>query len=170
MKAPDHDMDDLLMRVTDGRLDELTPEQVAALEAHLSATPAAAERLANVLPAPDPRLILPESLPSEVDWNELWERIDTATAARQPAPRAISRVLRLWPPLVAAAACLLLAVLWRTTLSPAESPWEIRLSDDVVVHELEVFGDASAFVAYSGDESGTAVIWVFGEDEDQQGA
>lgn len=169
MTTPTENFDELLDRVSAGQLDALTPEQVAALEAHLNATPAAAQRLAGVVPAPDPRLTSAPS-PSEADWDRVWERVDWAEAAPLPARPALGRVFRLWRPLAAAAACLLLVVVWRTMLSPAVPSWELRLSDDVVVHELEVFEDASAFVAYADDESGTAVIWVFEEDEDEQGA
>jgi hypothetical protein len=170
MTTPTENFDELLDRVRAGRLDDLTTEQVAALEAHLNGTPAAAGRLADVMPVPDPRLTAAAPLPSAADWDNVWERIDSGKARRLPARHALGRVFRLWQPLAAAAACLLLLVVWRTMLSPAEPPWQLRLSDEVVVHELEVSGDASAFVAYADDGSGTAVIWVFEEDESEQGA
>ncbi len=170
MTTPTENFDELLDRVSAGQLDALTPEQVTALEAHLNATPAAAERLADVTPAPDPLLTSAVQAPSKADWDNVWERVDSAEAAPLPARPALGRMFRFWQPLAAAAACLLLLVVWRTMLSPAEPSWQLRLSDDVVVHELEVSGDASAFVAYADDESGTAVIWVFEEDEDEQGA
>jgi len=170
MTTPTESFDELLERVSAGQLDDLTPEQVAALEAHLNATPAAAERLVDVMPTPDPQLTSGVPSPSGADWDRVWERIDSVATSRARPPRSLGRVFRLWQPLAAAAACLLLIVVWRTMLSPAEPPWEIQLSDDVVVHELEVFGNASAFVAYADDESGAAVIWVFEEDENEQGA
>lgn len=169
MTKPIDNLDELLARVADGRLDDLTPEQVAALEAHLDATPPAADRLAGVTPTPDPQLTAAPPTPSETEWNGIWQRIDSAIPMRGPTPTVIARVIRLWRPLAAAAACLLLLlVLWR--LAPSTPSWEIHLSNDVVVHELEVFGNSSAFVAYSDDDDGSAMIWVFEEDEDSQGA
>jgi hypothetical protein len=169
MNASSHNPDELLARVADGQLDQLTPEQVAALEAHLNTTPAVADRLADVVPAPDPHLVPASSPPSEAEWDALWERVDSAGSARQ-TPNTIARVLRFWRPLAAVAACLLLVVLWRAVPWASEPSWKMQLSDDVVVHELEVFGDSSAFVAYSDDESGSAVIWIFEGDEQQEGA
>jgi hypothetical protein len=167
MTTPSDNLDELLDRVRAGRLDELTPEQVAALEAHLDATPTAAERLANVIPEPDPHLSAPVSSPTEDQWNAIWERVESAASSPRSPRRPVSRVLRFWSPLAAAAACLLLVVVWRLSAPPA---WEMHLSEHVVVHELEVFGNSSAFVAYSDDDDGSAMIWVFEEDEDNQGA
>ena len=130
MTTPTDNLEELLARVRAGRLDELTPEQVAALEAHLDATPAAAERLANVVPEPDPHLSAAVSPPTEDEWNAVWERVESATSAPQSPRRPLSRVFRLWSPLAAAAACLLLVVVWRLSAPPA---WEIQLSEDVLV-------------------------------------
>jgi hypothetical protein len=170
MTTPIENFDRLLDRVSAGQLDDLTPEEVAALEAHLNTTPAAAQRLADAVPTPDPRLTFAVPSPSDADWDRVWERIHSAEAAPLAPRHAVRRVFRLWQPLAAAAACLLMIIIWRTMLSPAKPSWELRLSDDVVVHELDVSGDASAFVAYADDGSGTAVIWVFEEDENDQGA
>lgn len=167
MTTPSDNLDELLDRVCAGRLDELTPEQVAALEAHLDATPTAAERLANVLPEPDPHLSAAVSSPTEDEWNAVWERIESVTSTTQSPRRPLSRLLRIWSPLLAAAACVLLVVIWRLSAPPA---WKMQLSEDVVVHELEVFGNSTAFVAYSDDDDGSAMIWVFEENGDSQGA
>ncbi len=168
MTAGDN-FDELLDRVAAGRLDDLTPEQVAALEAHLNATPVAAERLADMVPEVDPRLAARVSTPTDAEWDEVWQQVDSAALSREPTARTLGRVIRLWRPLAAAAACLLLLVLWRAAPSPADAAWELQLSDNVIVHELEVFGDSSAFIAYS-DEDGSAVIWVFEENDLQGGA
>ncbi len=161
--------DELLEQVAAGRLHGLTPEQVAALEVHLNATPAAEERLADVVPAADPRLSAIASMPTNADWNRIWQRVDSAAPTRESTARAIGRTIRLWQPLAAAAACLLLMILWRVAPLRTEPAWELQLSGSVVVHELEIFGGDSAFVAYS-DDDGSAVIWVFEEDESQGGA
>jgi len=169
MTTPNDNLDHLLDRVVAGRLDELTPEQIDALEGHLSATPAAERRLADVVPEADPRLSAIAPVPTNADWDKVWQRVDSAAPTRVPTARAIGRTIRLWQPLAAAAACLLLMVLWRVAPLRTQPPWELQLSGDVVVHELEIFGGDSAFVAYS-DDDGSAVIWVFEEDESQGGA
>ena len=50
-------------------------------------------------------------------------------------------------------------LMWRGMTPPEQSAWPIQLSDQVVVHEIEVFGDADAFVEYA-DDGGVAMIWV----------
>jgi hypothetical protein len=169
MTTPMDNLDELLACVAEGRLDDLTPEQVAALEEHLNAMPAAAERLAGIVPAAEPQL-RDTAAPSAAEWNDVWERIESATAPGETRSRVIGRAAWLWRTVTAAAACLLLVVVWRIGASATEPAWEIQLSDHVLVHELEVFGDASSFVAYAEDGSGSAVIWVFEEDQQQPGA
>jgi hypothetical protein len=152
--------DELLDRVAAGRLDGLTPEQVAALEVHLNATPAAEERLADVVPAADPRLSVSTPVPTDAEWEDVWQRVDSARPTRASTARAIRRTIHLWRPLAALAACVALLLVWRWAPLSTGSDWPIALSADVEVLELEVFGDASAFVSYSDDGRGAAVIWV----------
>ena len=159
MTTPNDNLDQLLDRVAAGRLDDLTPEQVAALEAHLNATPAA-EGLADVLPEADPRLSSTASMPTDAEWDEVWQQVDSAAAARGRTARAIRRAIRLWQPLAAVAACVALLLVWRWAPFTSGPEWPIELSADVEVLELEVFGDASAFVSYSDEGQGAAVIWV----------
>jgi hypothetical protein len=170
MTTTSDNFDELLARVAEGRLDDLTPEQVAALAAHLDATPMAAQRLADIVAVTDPRLAGAPPSPPEAEWGRVWQGIDSAAATHASRPRGSTRALRLWQAVTAVAACLLLVVLWRSVNPPTEASWQMRLSDDVVVHEVEVFGDASSFIAYSEDGSGSAVIWVLEEDEQEQGA
>ena len=169
MSEPQHNLDELLARVADGHLDELTPEQVAALAAHLDTEPAEASRLADGVPAADATLNPALPSPSEAEWKHVWDGIESAAPNRATTARTIGHVFHTWRPLVAVAACVALLVLWRLTPARVAS-WELQMSDNVVVHELEVFGDESAFVAYSDDEGGSAVIWVFEEDESPEGA
>lgn len=64
----------------------------------------------------------------------------------------------MWEPVLAAAAVVLLAIVWRVSPGGSAGAWELRLATDVQVEEVEVFGDASSFVSVS--EDGPAVIWV----------
>ena len=170
MTAPNNNVEKLLAQVAAGRLDDLTPEQVAVLEAHLNAAPAASERLASAAPPGDPQPTGAPPSPSETEWNRIWKRIDSAAVTRAPRPTRSMHTVRLWQAVTAVAACLLLVVVWRLASPPTAASWQMRLSNDVVVHEVEVFGDATSFIAYSEDGSGSAVIWVLEEDEQKQGA
>ena len=163
---PGHDnLDELLERVAAGRLDDLTPAQIAALERHLNAVLAAADRLAGVRPPRDPRLEIPVTGPVVDEWDAVWRAIEAGAVAQRL--RTPHRLIRLWQAFAAVAACLALGLLWRATGAGRQGA-AVELSNNVVVHELEVFGDASAYVAYAGDESGRAMIWVL-EPEDGQG-
>jgi hypothetical protein len=169
MTTPDENFDQLLDRVAAGRLDDLTPEQIDALEAHLNATPTAEQRLADVLPEADPRLSVAAPMPTDDEWSEVWQGVESTTRKRESSARAIRRAIRLWQPFAAVAACVALLLVWRWSPLTAAPDWPIALSSDVEVLELEVFGDASAFVSYSDDGQGAAMIWVL-DDSTSEGA
>jgi hypothetical protein len=153
-------LEPLLVSAAAGDLDTLTPEQVAALEAHVNACPSCAARLAGQVPQPDARMTPPVVLPSEEQWDRVWEEIETGTgtAGGHSSP-SVGLLRRLWQPLVAAAACVLLVVVWRSATPMARQPWDLELSNNVVVHEIETFGDVTPLVVYSSDD-GAAVIWM----------
>jgi len=138
----------------------LTPQQVAALEAHLSACSCCATHLARSAPAADVRLIPAVELPSEKGWDRVWEAIDAArqTRARQAWP-ARGVIQRLWRPLLAAAACILMVVMWRSAPMSETQTWELKLSDNVVVHEIETFGDLTSLVVHPAEDDGATVVW-----------
>ena len=161
MTGADDNLDELLEQVTAGQLDDLTPEQVAALEEYLNSTPEAENRFADVSAAVDPSLPVDQTAPSDADWEGVWQNIENSAQAAGPS-RFVRRTLRIWRGLTAVAACLALLIVWRMASGPAEAPWEMQLSDDVEVLELDVYDDGSAFVAYADD--GSAVIWVLDSD------
>lgn len=168
--------DQLLERVAAGRLDELSPEQVAALEAHVNESAAAAARLANLVPQPPAGQFAPVAEPTAAEWERVWRGVEAAevrSAARGAGAVEVRRTvrdrggarrfLRLWEGVAAAAACVLLAVLWRSSQPAAEASWPIQLSQHVEVDSLEVFDDSTAFVVVPDDGSDGAVIWVLEE-------
>ncbi len=169
MKRAEGDkLGELLDRVVAGELDALRPEEVAALDEHLNADPQAGALLAEVLPPVEP-LLRVGGAPTPAEWERVWDGIESADGAgAAPAVRGSHRTLRLmrlWQPLLAAAACLVL-MFTLTGRFTASAPRPIRLSGDVVVNDLEVDDDADALVMYDDDGSGRAIIWVF-EDENQ---
>jgi len=153
-------LDQLLALAAAGDFDALTPQQVAALEAHLNTCSPCAARLARSAPAADVRLTPAVELPSEEGWDRVWEVIEAArqTRVRQAWP-ARGAVQRLWRPLLAAAACILMVVMWRSAPMSETQTWELKLSDNVVVHEIETFGDLTSLVVYPAEDDGATVVW-----------
>ncbi len=171
MNQPHESLDAALRAAAAGRWDALTPDQVDRLECVLNQEPAVAERLAGQKARPEPHLdqVLADldrrAQPTPRAWQDVWRHIEAAaprTAGRRPG--ALSpRVVRLWRPLAAAAACLLLTVFW--TLRPsAPEAWPLQLATNVEINELEVSEDATTFVFATGARNDVQVIWVL---EDQ---
>jgi hypothetical protein len=150
----------LLAAAAAGDFAALTPQQAAVLEAHLNTCSPCAARLARSAPAADAWLIPAVGLPSEEDWDHVWEAIDAATQTRvQQAWLARGAVQRLWRPLLAAAACILMVVTWRSVPMSETQAWDLRLSEDVVVHEIETFGDLTSLVVHPAEDDGATVVW-----------
>lgn len=163
----EHDnLDEALRAVAAGDLDALTPEQVARLERVLNDEPGVAARLAACTPAPEPGLATAlqvaeqVALPSAQQWDVTWQRIDAATPLTQRRTHAgiAGRLIRLWQPLVAAAACLMLSVMWRTT-SPAADAWPMQLATDVEIDSLEV-PDGMTSLIVAGSDNSYKLIWI----------
>jgi hypothetical protein len=161
-------LDEALRAVLAGDLDALAPEQVARLEGVMNEAPAVAVKLAGLLPARDERLVAVlqdmeyATAPPARAWDAAWERIDgTGPIAKLAQRRAgVARILRLWKPLAAAAACLLLAVLWRVSTAAPIKPWPMQLASDVEINQLEVNDGMTPFVVSTGGDGGVQVIWV----------
>lgn len=161
-----HNFDELLDRVAAGDLDGLTPEQVDALAARLNADADLAARLEGVRPPRGPAADDPVVLPGAGEWEAVYASIEDARAsASASVPRRASRprVLRLptWVgSLMAAAACVMFAMLWGPLLNRSNDVWELRLGDDVQVLELEVSDEYTSFVSYDS-AGGAAMIWIY---------
>ena len=165
MAAPHDNLHAALRAVAAGDFDALTPEQVAQLERALNENPQVAALVADAVPAPDARLAagLAEleraALPSDQAWDQAWKRID-ATAARAAARTrqpVAGRIIRLWKPLLAAAACIILAAVWRIHQTPQADTGAMQLATNVEIDDLEVGDDATPLIIESG---GVNVIWV----------
>lgn len=165
MPPEPYNLDDAFQRILAGQVDALHPEEVARLEGLLNSSPALAERLGGQVPPVDEKLaaalraLEARAAPDASAWTRVWHALDAAAPAARHAAvgRRRPRVLRLWAPLTAAAACLLLALLWTGRGHPPAESWPLRLATDAVISELEVSGDTMAFIVSAGDVN---VIWV----------
>lgn len=158
MSATRQDMERLLTLVREGRLDDLTPGQVADLEAWLRTGPAEEGRIAGIRLPADPGLHMPVPEPTEAEWERVWAQVERAAA-----PRAVLRLRpgRVWQALTAVAACVLLAASWYALRPPgAGQTWALRPSRDVRIDSLELYGDTTVLVDTTAENGGLPVIWV----------
>ncbi len=159
-----------LLRIAAGDLDALTAEQVARLGEALDEDPSLAAKLggqvallkgwlADAVAEADRA-----ARPSPQEWDRVWAGIEAAGAAGTlRAERARVRIIRLGlRPLAAAAACLVLAAVWRYAAAPAVAAdtWPLRLASEVVIDELEVADGVMPFVFAAGRNGGGEVIWL----------
>lgn len=151
---------DALQAVESGRLDALSDAQVSSLESHLEDCAACAARLAGADPPAVSSRNASLAGPSDAEWSAVWDGIESGSATTDSRPvRARLRLApRFWTMGAAAAALLLAVGLWRVGEWPGSGP-HMQLSSNVEVHEIEVFGDATTFVALD-DRGGAAMIWV----------
>jgi hypothetical protein len=156
MSAERMNLDALLGQAEQGRLDELTPQQVAALELWLNRDPAAAERLAKVRPTVDPGL--PPATLTAAERERLWSRI-AAGAASHRAP-AFRPTWRVWSSVATVAAAVALVVFLRLLL-PGASPHLTPAVHGMQVNSLELESGALAYISPGDDNGGYPVIWVF---------
>ncbi len=157
-----------LRAVAAGDFAALTPEQVAELERALNENPPVAALVADAVPKPDASLaaglaaIDQAALPSDAAWDQVWAQVDAASAraARWTRKSGATRVLRLWRPLLAAAACLVLVAVWRMQLRSgpsADEAWPVQLATNVEIDALDVGDDATPYIV---NTDGVDMIWV----------
>ena len=163
MSAGPHNLDEALKALAAGDLDALSVEQIERLEGLLNNRPELADAYADRLAVPDePLRTALESVaePSAAQWERAWNGIETAEASATRR-RAHGRIWRLWAPLSAVAAGLMLVGVWR--ISPPRTtppPWPMQLASNVEIDELEVYDNSTAFVVTTGGDHGIDVIWV----------
>jgi hypothetical protein len=163
------DLQHILNLIAGGELDRLTPADIARLErCDDSELSAIADRSARV--SHDP-LVAAVAQPGAAEWARMWSVID----ARSQATRRDSRksgIIQIYRAAMAVAACAALAVcLIRGGGSADEAPlaWDLQLSGDVDVLELEAFGSTVSAVDLVNDESGAAIISLFDDSDDADG-
>lgn len=140
-----------------GWLDSLSPEQIARLETHLNANPTAADQLADRTPTVEPVLHTGVEHPPAEAWESVWENIESATA--RPITW-LPRLLRLWQPLAAVAACLLMVGIWYFNREAAPAPWPVEWAREMEINDLQVFEGSMPFVLSAGNDGTISMIWV----------
>jgi hypothetical protein len=159
--------------LAEGRFDDLSPDEVAAVETHLNVCAACAARLATARATPDAGYPEPPAGPEAGVWDAVWNRIDEAALDSRPVglSGARARWLRSWGAMSAAAAILLATAIWHLVPLGPSPAWEFRLAGarDVEIESLEVFGEATTFVLNTDDDVGTAIIWVMEENGETSG-
>jgi len=162
-QTPDN-LEQTLRAVLSGELDRLTAEQVAQLESALNGNPELAARLADEVPPLEPALrdAFRAWTPAEPVPAHAWRRIEqqvVSAPVRVGVKRIHARTFRLWAPFLAAAACLVLAVVWRLGVPASVAAPPLQLATDLEIERLEVYDDATPFVVSVGD-SGAVIVWV----------
>jgi len=154
MEPRSADIQATLDAIAAGELDALDPDQVQRVAAAVNADPALAARLAGIVPRVQPvhRAGVPQ--PSDAAWERVWQRIAVATVGQTRR-----RVLRLWRPALAAAACALLALIWNLGRAPAPEEWPVRWAQRVEINDLEVPAGVIPLVLV-GESDGVPGIWV----------
>jgi hypothetical protein len=178
MSSQRHDIEALFAQLEAGRLDELSVEQVAALEAAVNDSPALSQRLASVRTPADRLLQARATAPTGADWERTWSAIESSFASqRNVRPAPTGRIYTLGRAAAAAAACVALLVLWRalplsttTTTTTDSGGWALAVSDDTEILELEVYDGRSATLHFAGDGSGVVAISIGDPDDSDTGA
>ena len=157
MNNANDDFRTALDAIAAGKLDAMTPEQVARLETQIDQAPELADRLAGIKPAVEPGFRLAVEPPPEDVWERVWQRVNAAASSTR------RHVWRLWRPLAVAAACVLMVGLWNAR-GPALQEGPVEWARDVEIDDLEVFDGATPFVLAAGADSPVSVIWLLDEE------
>lgn len=160
MSQSPYNISKLFDRLAEQGLDALSPDDVARLEAAANANPALEARLARLTPVPEPIWQTLPPMPDDEQWDAMWARVHKrSTPQAQPVRRRLT--LRTYlRPIVAAAACVLLALVWNTYERSETSAWPVEWAHQVEINNLEVPEGETAFVLTAGEANEIPVIWV----------
>lgn len=154
---------DAIDALVEGRFDEIEPDEMARVEAHLNECDACADRLADVTAAGDAELRAEPVGPTADQWGAVWDRIDAGSSGKSTSRRP--RRLSLWAGLSAAAVFVAAVGLWQVVelRRGPDRTMHLADNDDVQIESLEVYGDATTIVLEAGDDAKVPVIWVMEE-------
>ena len=156
MAAQVRQIDELLVLVERGLLDELTPAEVDVLERAAGGDPWIAHQLAD-LRATGPVLADEPLPPDQAQWAEVWRNVAVRSTPRSGG--------QWWFNSVAAVAAGLLFAVWLGAGNTTEARWALRPDRQLEVLEVETFGDEMPLVMTVGEGDGFPVIWVMDESE-----
>ncbi len=156
----------LIAAVAKGRLDTLSPVDVAALSELLNADDTLAAQVA-AMPARQQSWSEPAvATPSGAEWDRVWAGVSSEVGAAASPSRGVARpaTMRAWSlrPFAAAAVCVLMvSVLTRFRPALANPPLELDRASEIAT--LDVSDDCSAFVVDCEDSG--PIVWVVENDE-----
>lgn len=154
----------------------LSPDRIAALEAHLNSCRDCAERIGAARPSDvsdgvrmAARAVVP---PTAAEWESVWNRVEVATQGNSSVWSAGGRGIwrRAWRPLAGVAACVMIVAAWRFASPivqprlfvppPVDGLWRLADAGDVEVLEFEVGDGMTAVVG-----GGPTALWVIEPNE-----
>jgi hypothetical protein len=163
MSNDDRRLAALIDRIAADGVDALTAGELVELEAALADRPELEARLGDLLPPADAALSAMEQ-PSPAEWERVWRRVEQA--ARPGAAVVPPVLLRIWRPVAAIAACVLLALSWQVSRGTSGRAWSLKPATAIEVRSLEVYGDSVSLILPDAGSNSFPMIWVF----DEQGA
>ena len=187
MSGAPRDIQELLERVRQGALHELTPAEVERLAAATETTPAVADQLA-ALPAEPPANWPAPSPPTAEAWDAMWRNVERGAESgaeeSNTGPRLQldshtsvpldsrsrdvlnvrsmrrSRWFTRAPVLAAAAAIVLMVGVWRLYTPPAVAPQQLTPDRDAAFLDVSTSGNDTAVVMLSNDDDKFPVLWI----------
>ncbi len=146
--------------------ESMTAESLQSLQSRIDRDPAFAASLGRETPGRDSLVDWVRSheaidLPSRADWVAAWREIDRAVERQSaPARGAAWKIIPLWRPLAAVAACFLFLLTLSRTAATDGTHWPIRLAQNVEIDELETADDVTPLIWSSGGADNVSVIWL----------
>lgn len=160
------ELEQLLLRVEAGALDELTESQVLTLAEHTDSDLRAAGRLAQAALPADPFSAWQAPLPTSTQWRGMEQQL--AIPAHDVGSRGAhgprGRVFRWGSTLAAIAACGMAAFMFDMVSKPAQAE-RINLQTDIEIATLEVDENSSSMVIMPGAGDGGFTVIVVMESQ-----
>ncbi|MFN0135070.1 MAG: hypothetical protein ACKVS9_03025 [Phycisphaerae bacterium] len=157
-------MQGLLDTAIAGRMDELSPEQIERLAAHLDESLEAAALLADATPPMMVGSANAVALPTEREWSRVWSGVESAGAARVERVRR-GRVIRFTQSFAALAACVGIVFMMQRA-GIVQRADVTQLASGVEIRELDVAAGYTAKIDLDED-GGSAVIWIYEDASDE---
>jgi len=158
-------MENALRLLEQGRVDDIAPEMMDALEILLNESPEAAGRLEDRPVAEGVAMALPEADVSGEAWEAAWARIESQTDAMRASERRVQRpIWSRWAARLSVAAAIGLAATGSFFFSNRDGGG-IALAGpgDALIESVEVFDDSMSFIHSAVDDDDVSIVWVMEE-------